>query len=86
VDGVRGEVPDNTIGTLAKFFRHRVSFVHDKVLIKDLEHLSAREICHYAWRSRRLYIAILSGSRMEVSDGRKVSKRGVSAKLCAYDG
>jgi hypothetical protein len=39
-------VPDNTISTLTKLLCDRVSFINDKVLVKNLKHLSSYEICH----------------------------------------
>jgi len=34
-------IPDNTISTLSKLFRHSISLIDDEVLVEDLEDLSA---------------------------------------------
>ena len=40
--------PNNAIGALSELLRHGVALVDDKVLIEDLEDLSALKIRHFA--------------------------------------
>jgi hypothetical protein len=39
-------IPNNSISTLTKLLRHRISIIDNEVLVENLEHLSAYEVCH----------------------------------------
>ena len=38
--------PNDPIGSLTQLFGYVIALVDDEVLVKDLEHLAALEICH----------------------------------------
>ena len=41
------DIPDDSVGTLAKLLCDGIAFVNNKVLVEDLENLASREVRHF---------------------------------------